>query len=310
MEHKVSIEGIIAPVTTPFLPDESIDFDAFAENLRYYVTTELTGVLVAGTTGEGPHLAPSERKRLLEVASTEAGRLQVWAGLPGQSKAQSLRELETWQDLPVAGVLAGVPNYYRPRMTEGALEAFYRGLADASPFPILLYNIPKLSGVDLAPGLVARLARHPAIIGIKESSGNLSLVQRLLGDTSGEEFEVVCGSGEAFGAVVDLGVRSGILAAACMAPEVAVEVWRSSGKPRSVAMLRRLLFELAATVVSGMGIPGIKHAMERLGLRGGRVRAPLLPLSEEELRRLNSFMDEFLALRDRTCPAAGASGVT
>ncbi|GAB4130153.1 MAG: 4-hydroxy-tetrahydrodipicolinate synthase [Acidobacteriota bacterium] len=277
-------------MTTPFDEGGRIVESAFVRNLERYGKTGLTGVLVAGTTGEGVHLDASERCRLLECAAQAAGHLQILAGLPGQSVVQSVRELREWEKLPVRAVLAAVPNYYRPRMTENAVETYYRALADESPFPVLLYNIPRLSGIEMGARLVTRLARHPRIAGIKESSGNLGLVQRLLEDTSGDDFVVLSGSAETFGAAVDLGVRGGILAAACVVPDLAVAVLHSAGDPEGSADLRRRLFEVASAVVSEGGVAGIKAAMDETGFEGLCTRLPLGPLRPEERERIRHVL--------------------
>lgn len=290
-----NFHGVIAPVTTPFTADGGLEAGAFARNLRRYVDSGLTGVLVGGTTGEGVHLSPVERKQLLELAAAEIGPRTLMAGLPGQSVTQSVRELRSWEQLPISAVLAGVPNYYRPRMTEAAIAAYYAALADASPFPVLLYNIPKLSGIELSAGLILRLSAHPRIAGIKESAANLGLIQQLQDRTDPARFSVISGSGETFGSALDLGVNCGILAAACMVPELAVAVHRSVGSPVSSAPLRRWLFRFASVVVSGLGIAGIKAAMDALGFEGLNTRLPLLPLSGEERQRLRDLLTEAAA---------------
>ncbi len=284
------LEGVFAPVTTPFDDRGLVVADAFVRNLERYRQTGVTGVLVAGTTGEGPHLDASERRLLLERAAQAVGHLQLLAGLPGQSVVVALRELRSWEGLPVRAVLAAVPNYYRPRMTESTVEAYYRALADDSPFPILLYNIPRLSGIELSAGLVTRLAEHPRIAGIKESSGNLALVQRLLIETAGGGFSVISGSAETFGAAVDLGVRAGILAVACIVPDLAVAVLARAGDPEGSADLRRRLFELASVLVSGIGIAGIKAALDLVGYEGLHTRPPLGPLQPEEADRIRRLL--------------------
>jgi 4-hydroxy-2-oxoglutarate aldolase len=284
------LEGVFAPVTTPFDEEGQIVESAFVRNLQRYGQTGLAGVLVAGTTGEGVHLDASERHLLLELAAQAAGRLQLLAGLPGQSVVQSVRELRAWEQFPLRAVLAAVPSYYRPRMTENAVETYYRMLADESPFPILLYNIPRLTGIELGARLVSRLARHPRIAGIKESSGNLGLVQRLLEDTAGHDFAVLSGSAETFGAAVDLGVRGGILAAACMVPDLAVAVLCSAGDPAGSADLRRRLFELASAVVAEGGVAGIKAAMDETGFEGMYTRLPLGQLLPEERERIHRVL--------------------
>lgn len=282
------LKGIIAPVTTPFDPTGQLQISAFGRNLEKYCDTPLTGLLVGGTTGEGPHLESDERIELVRIAAETVRKgMDLLVGLPGWSGYQGLRELNRLAQFPITAVLASVPVCYPPAMTPSALGRYFSSLADESPFPILLYNIPKMTGIELPVSLVKELARHPRIAGMKESSGNMIYVQHVLDSTRGEVFELISGSGETFGLARDLGVRSGILAVACALPHLAAGAVDPEMADRG--RVDRELFQAAATIV-GAGVPGVKRAMDLSGYEGLHCRLPLGPLDEAASQRVEQAL--------------------
>ncbi len=284
-------EGVIAPVTTPFTEQGELDLDAFRRNLTRYAAGPLSGYLVGGTTGEGLHLTPDEKLLLLREASNQVpDSKHLLAGLSASSLDAGLRQLEQFQQLRLDGILISVPNYYKSRMTDEALEFYFRTLADHSSVPLLLYNIPQLSGLELSLPLVERLSAHQRIIGMKESSGNLIYLQGVLNRIGGREFQVVSGSAETAGLARPLGIECGILAIGCVLPDMTCQLFDVVCRDQFAAAQARM-FDAASVIVRGLGVPGVKFAMDLCGLDGRYCRRPLMPLTESEKVRVRTTLE-------------------
>ena len=176
-------------------------------------------------------------------------------------------------------------------MTPAALEGHYRRVADESPLPVLLYNIPKYMHFALEPDLVARLATHENIVGMKDSAGDLTRLGGYI-QSQGDSFTVLTGHGGSFHQALALGARGGILAISLFAAELTLEIYDSfsAGDIDASAEAQRSVAPPAAEIVGRMGVAGVKAAMDRVGLKGGRVRSPLVALSVEDEARVDALL--------------------
>jgi dihydrodipicolinate synthase/N-acetylneuraminate lyase len=289
----INLRGVIAPVVTTFGDrDEAVDLDAFATNLRAYVAAGLSGVVVCGSTGEAALLDEEERRSLIGRAQGELpSDALLIVGTGAESTRQCIQRCRMASEHGAHAVLVVAPHYYSSAMTPAALEAHYIRVADESPLPVLLYNIPKYMHFALEPDLVARLASHENIVGMKDSAGDLT---RLAGyvQSQGDDFTVLTGHGGSFHQALELGVRGGILAIALFASELTLDIYerQRSGERDGSAESQRFATPLAAEIVGRMGVAGVKAAMDRVGLNGGRVRAPLLPLGIEDEARVDALL--------------------
>jgi len=181
-------------------------------------------------------------------------------------------------DLGADAALVLTPHYYRAQMTEEALRRHFEAVADASPIPVLLYSVPAFTNLALPPGLPAALAAHPNVVGLKESSGDIALLGRILG-TVPASFIVACGSAPVLYPALCIGASAGVVAVACCAPRAAAALYRAflAGDHARARRLQQALTPLAVAVTSAHGVAGLKLAMDLAGRRGGAVRAPLLP---------------------------------
>lgn len=284
--------GVLGPLVTPFGPDESIDIPAFEEDVRGHLTAGLDGVLVAGSTGEAALLDEGERRHLVAVARALVPPDRILlAGTGAESTRQCVARCRDAAAEGADAVLVVSPHYYSNAMTSPALAAHFSRVADESPVPVLLYNIPKYAHFRLEPDLVAQLSRHPNIVGMKDSAGDMGCFARYV-ESQGDGFDVLTGHGGTFATALRLGARGGILAVALFAPEPAIEVWRAhqDGRTEDGDEAQRLLVPLAAEIVGRMGVPGVKAAMDRVGLRGGHVRLPLLPLGADDLWQVEELL--------------------
>ncbi len=291
----MELRGVLGPVVTPFQSAlGEVNINAFTHNVRAHMTAGLHGVVVAGSTGEAALLDDVERIRLVEAARREvpSDRLLL-AGVGVESTRATVRLAQQAAAAGADAVLVVSPHYYTSAMTARALLDHFHRVADESPVPVVLYNIPKYVGFTIAPTLVGELAEHKNIIGIKDSSGDIDLLTVYINKQT-DAFSVLTGSGSLFCSSLQSGARGGILAVALFAPELTLSIYRSimDGDLPSAASLQARLTPMATEIVGTMGVPGVKSAMDAIGLAGGPVRAPLLPLSQPEGRRVRALLRE------------------
>jgi 4-hydroxy-2-oxoglutarate aldolase len=276
----MKLEGILGPVTTPFGHDGAADLDGFRANVRAHLAAGLHGIVVTGSTGEAALLDEGERASLVEAARVEtpADRPLV-VGIGAESTRATIARARVAAERGADAVLVVAPHYYGDAMTPAALRTHYERVADASPVPVLLYTIPKYMHFALSPALVAELARHENIVGMKDSSGDATLFRGYL-ESRSDTFQVLTGSGTLLGEALRLGADGAILAVALFAPMQSLLVLAAvrDGDADALASAQMHLSPLAAQIVGGMGVAGVKAALDAVGLVGGTPRAPLQPL--------------------------------
>jgi dihydrodipicolinate synthase/N-acetylneuraminate lyase len=281
----LDISGVHVPLTTPFDPvTGDVDPVALRANIRSLMEQGISGVVVGGSTGEAVFLDEAERKTLLEAArAVVPGDRLLFAGVGAESTRVTTRMAKTAADVGADAVLVMPPAFYKGAMTPEALREHFGAIADTCPVPVVVYQVPPhLSTVDLSAGLVAELARHENIIGIKESRGSTEAMGELLHAVP-RDFQVLVGSGALLYGALEMGAVGGIVAVGHMAPGASVALYRQfkSGNAADAGRLQERIGPLHKEVVGGMGVPGIKVALDLLGQRGGRPRSPLRPLPEK-----------------------------
>ncbi|MBA2670212.1 MAG: dihydrodipicolinate synthase family protein [Gemmatimonadetes bacterium] len=279
----MKLSGVFVPATTPFDPvTGDLDIISFRRNARSWLGDGVSGLVLFGSTGEGLLLEPDERTRLLESVRelTEDGQLLL-AGTGAESTRAAIRLSRAAADAGADAVLIHPPAYYKPQMSPESLRDHFEAVAEASPLPVILYQVPTAySGIELQSGLVAQLSQHPNIVGIKDSSGDLKTLGALVENAATDGFSVVVGNGSILYAGLEVGATGGILAVAALAPRYSVELFRSKsgGDEAEAGRIQEQLAPLHRAVVGTLGVPGIKAAMDMLGLAGGPPRSPLKPL--------------------------------
>ena len=281
MSPTTPLRGVLVPETTPFDQHGELDGAAFRANVRAHLKAGVSGIVTAGSTGEAPLLDDEERLRLVELARELVNEHQwVIAGTGSESTRTTI-----WRSRDAAAngadaVLVVAPHYYGGQMSPAALESHFREVADECAVPVILYNIPKYAHFALGSDLVARLAAHPNVIGIKDSSGDPESLRGYLAAQS-DTFTVLTGSGSGFLPALDAGARGGILAVATFAAPVAVRLFESfHGRDRAAAeQAQAMLAPLAKEIIAARGPAGVKTALDAVGLHGGPVRGPLAPLA-------------------------------
>jgi 4-hydroxy-2-oxoglutarate aldolase len=284
------LKGIYAPIATPFARGE-IAYDKLEKNLTFWLGSDLSGVVVMGSNGEFVLLSSKEKEELMRAVCAQAkGKKPVIAGTGAESTVETMRLGEKAAEAGADEVLVVTPNYYKGGMTDPVLARFYTDVADASPLPVILYNMPRNTGINISAKLAVELARHPNIIGIKDSGGNIVQIADMIRNAP-EGFSVFAGSASFLYASLSLGATGGTLALANVFPNecARLQTLFEAGKLKEARDLQMNLIDSNNAVTARWGIPGLKAAMEMIGLYGGDPRPPLMPLAEanrEELRKI------------------------
>ncbi len=274
----------MVPAVSTFDTHGALDRAAFQFNIDAHLAHGVDGVLIAGSSGESALLDDDERRQLLAWAR-ERIPANKWmlAGVGSESTRQTISRAHDAKAAGATAVLVVSPHYFLKRMTESALLAHFRAVADASPLPVMLYNIPVYAHVVLSPALVHEMAQHPNVIGMKDSAGNLPVLAQYL-EAQSATFRVMTGSGATVVPAINAGASGAILAIALYAgPAVRLMLDAvRAGRVDDAAAMQVKLAPIATDIGGAMGPAGIKAAMDLVGLCGGAPRSPLLPVSDDE----------------------------
>jgi len=288
----VQLDGIFPPIPTPFNSQGEIVAQALAKNLAHWNRFDLRGYVVLGSNGEFVFLSEQEKLQILEAARAviPSGKLLVaGTGCQGTGETIDLTRKAAASGADAALVLT--PSYYKGQMTPETLVQHHHTVADASPIPVIIYNMPACTGIDLTAETVATMAEHPNIIGLKDSGGDvvkLGNIRRL----AGSDFQVLAGSASFLLPALSVGAVGGILALANIAPAQCLAIYQHflDGEWGQAREIQVRMIPANTAVTRGWGVPALKAAMDMLGLYGGPVRPPLLPLPEESRRELRTIL--------------------
>jgi 4-hydroxy-2-oxoglutarate aldolase len=279
---KPSLSGIFPALTTPFDKGE-LSLPKLKSNIEKYNRYDLSGYVVLGSTGEGILMNDAEGLKAIEtVRSSAAPGKVIIAGTGTDSTRPTIRFTNQAAEAGAQYALVVTPFYYKAQMTAQALEAYFLEVADHSRIPVILYTVPKFTGLDLPVQVIASLAQHPNIVGLKDSSGNISTFGEIL-KACPQDFNVLQGSGSVLYASLALGARGAILALADMAPGECVEIYRlaRAGSWEKAREVQLRVIVVNQRIVGNYGIPGIKCALDLLGYFGGDPRPPLRHVSQD-----------------------------
>lgn len=278
----VRFDGVFAPLPTTFDSAGDVDTSAMTANVERLMTTGLAGVLALGSNGESAFLTEEEGDRVIEaVRRAVPDHKLLLAGVGRESTRGTIDAARRAAALGASAVLVKPPSFFKTQMTPDALIAHYRAVADGSPVPVLLYNMPGTVGIVLTLPIVSALAEHPNVAGMKETSPELDRLGQCV-TLRGGTFPVFSGWAPVVYPAVAAGAAGGILAVANVLPQECVTLVEHAraGRHEDALAIQRRITHLAQLVSTVFGVPGLKHAMDLHGFRGGPVRAPLLPLSQ------------------------------
>jgi len=286
-------DGIFPPIPTPFDEAGQVDLNALRANIGRWNDTGLAGYVVIGSNGEAPLLDTGESRAVIQtVREAMAPGMALIAGAGRESTRDTIAACEMAAEAGAEAVLVITPWYYKRAMSGDALRQHYQAVADASPLPVLLYNMPANTGVNMSASSVAQLADHPNIVGIKDSAGDIGQLSAILRSTP-DDFVVMVGNTGAFLPGMVLGATGGILALANVAPRQTVALYQAAkaGRLDQARALNDRLVPVGVAVTATYGIPGLKTALDILGYAGGQPRSPLLPASPEAVEEIRKILE-------------------
>jgi dihydrodipicolinate synthase/N-acetylneuraminate lyase len=298
MSTRPSLRGVLVPITPRF---DVVTGDPAPVPLRAHVRELLDGgvhgVLVAGSTGEAALLGDEEFRQVVGwVRDVVPADRALLVGTGRESTRATVAACRTAGELGADAVLVRAPSYYGSSLSPAALLEHLRRIADGSPVPVVLYNIPKYTHVALPDQMLAALASHENVIGAKDSSGDLKNFAAYTAAVPAWAHFI--GSGTLFYSALELGAVGGILGIANVAPALALEVWDrwEAGDRAGAGAVQERLGPLNKLVVGELGVPGVKAAMDLVGQHGGPVRAPLAALGARDRERVAAALREAGAL--------------
>jgi 4-hydroxy-2-oxoglutarate aldolase len=288
----VKLHGIFAPITIPFEADGSVAHLRLRENTARYDKTGLAGYVANGSTGESVLLRWEEVYKIWETvkASASAEKILI-AGTGAESTAETIEHTHRAASLGYAAALVRTPSFYKPAVDDELLAAHYLRVADAARIPVLLYSVPVFTQVTIGASLVARVAHHPNILGMKDSSGDAEGTRKIIA-AAPKTFQTLVGSPITLFESLELGAVGAILALADAFPELCVEIFDLSrqGERERARHLAQKLIAPAKMFGSQYGISGLKYALDRQGYYGGPPRLPLLPLTEPAKDQIDAML--------------------
>ncbi|MCQ1531151.1 4-hydroxy-tetrahydrodipicolinate synthase [Lutispora saccharofermentans] len=291
-------KGIYTPVVTPFDENEEIDYGKMKLNLDKWGKTDLDGIVVLGSNGEFVYLTEDEKLELVKFTIENFTKeKKIIVGTTCESTRGTISLSNKMADLGADAVLILPPNYFKGGMKEEVLYKHYTNVADGVKVPVMIYNMPGNTGINLSSGLVARLSKHPNIVGIKDTSGNIVQLSEIVRDTD-DDFAVFAGNAGYLLPALAVGARGATLALANILPDECcklVSLFRE-GKMDEARELQKRLLEPNFTVTGRFGVPALKYALDLLGYGGGYPRRPLLPLSEDNKKVVEEVLKTYGAL--------------
>ena len=293
----MNLTGVFAPIPTPFDEQDAVDTQRLRAAIAKWLTRPLTGFVVLGSNGEAALMDDFEADRVI-VAAREAvpADRPLIIGTGRESTQAAVRAAKRAAEHGADAVLVRTPGFFKTQMTTDVFVRHYTAVADASPVPVLLYNFTAVTGVNLLPAAVTRLATHPNIIGMKESGGDVAQIADLVSGTP-DDFAVLAGSTSTFYAAMWVGAVGGILAPACVVPDACMRLFElaRAGRHAEAVRLQRDLVPLARLLGPTYGVPGLKAALSVIGYDVG---LPRPPLASGTGAAFDAFRDAIAALEE------------
>lgn len=297
----LSLSGVIPPIVTPLLAHDQLDTAGVDRVVEHLIGGGVSGIFALGTTGEGPSLNYQIRYEMVErTCERSAGRVPVLVGVTDSSLSESLALAEHAHASGAAAIVAAAPFYFE--VSQGALTQWFWKLADESPLPVILYNMPSCVGVTLSLELVAALASHPNVAGIKDSGGDLRYFQQLCVEfRKPGRFFVFMGPEELLADAVALGGDGGVCGGANLLPSVYSSLYQAAVRRDSseIPHWHNVIHDLFASVYRDESgrmklIPGLKYAMAQVGLCQSVIAPPLASVSDEHAERIRNSIQRLV----------------
>ena len=289
--------GIFSPIVTPFTVDDMVDEGALRRNVQRWMKTPLTGLVVLGSNGEAVQLEDAEADRVIDVVRDEVpANRPLIAGTGRESTRAAIAATRRAATAGVDAALVRTPSFFKGQMTTDLLVRHFHDVADASPIPVLLYNVTMFTGVNMHPDAVERLSAHPNIVGLKESGSDIGQIAEYVARTP-DDFTVLAGSAATLYHALCAGCDGAILALAMLVPDECVRMRELVADRRfdEALALQRQLLPIAKSVGSTYGVAGVKAALTLKGFEGGLPRPPLRPATQTIIDTISRQLEELKA---------------
>ncbi len=277
-------EGVLPAIITPFKRNSAMDLDipGLERNIEFLLASGIHGIVPCGSTGESATLTFAEHEKVIAVTiDLVNGKIPVLAGTGSNNTAEAVRLTKAAKDSGADGVLVISPYYNKPN--RAGLVKHYTKLADLD-IPVVVYNVPGRTGQNLEPDLIAELAQHPNVVGVKEASGNLGQISRIIEETQDEDFAVISGDDNLTFPIMALGGSGVISVAANVDPVRMVAMCEAmkKGDMKKALSLHYALSPLFRSMFIDTNPIPVKRAVELIGMAGGPVRLPLDSLDHKK----------------------------
>jgi 4-hydroxy-2-oxoglutarate aldolase len=288
-------DGIYPPLPTFFDANEDLDLATLRQHMHRLNQSGIAGYVVMGSNGEAVHLSSDERAQVIETAREAAGTdMPILAGCGEQSTRATIANCQQAARYGADAVLVLPGFYFKSRMNNAALLVHYRAIADSSPLPVIIYNMPaNAAGIDLDVATICALAQHPNIIGVKDSSGNMAKLAQVVAATAPSRFRAFAGSAGYLLPALAVGAVGAVAALANIFPREVCRVQElfKAGQLEEARILQARLAPANTAVTATYNVPGLKAALELVVGYGGHPRSPLLPLSTQERTQLAAILE-------------------
>ncbi len=283
--------GVFAPITTPFDANGDVAYDKLGDNMKLYAKSPLKGYLALGSNGENKSLTNNEKEKVLKTIIDNKGAGQVvMAGCIFESTKETMDFAKTASEMGADFITLLPPSYFKKQMTDPVLLKYFSDVADSVSTPCLVYNAPQFcGGTTLSVSLVKDLAKHPNIVGVKDSStGNIESFLLAVRD----HFNVMPGSANFFMNGLIMGAPGGVISLANVFPDITVELYELTvnKKYEEAFKMNEKIIRMNKTVSGTGGVAAVKYAMDLAGLYGGNPRLPLLPLSDDIRKKIQDYL--------------------
>jgi 4-hydroxy-tetrahydrodipicolinate synthase len=285
-------EGVLPAIITPFKrnPAMALDIPGLEHNIGFLLSCGIHGIVPCGSTGESATLTFEEHEKVIRITVDKVnGKIPVLAGTGSNNTAEAIRLTKAAKDIGADGVLVISPYYNKPN--RAGLVKHYTKLADLD-IPVVVYNVPGRTGQNLEPDLIAELAQHPNIVGVKEASGNIGQISRIIEETQDEDFAVISGDDNITIPIMALGGSGVISVAANVDPKRMVTMYEAMkrGDAQKALVLHFALSPLFRSMFIDTNPIPVKKAVELMGMAGGPVRLPLSELDEKKTEQLKKVL--------------------
>jgi len=284
-----NLSGIFPPLTTPFTDDE-LALDMLLRNLRKYERRELSGYVLFGSNGESAFLTREEKLQIVTTVREQTKKLLITGtGLDSIKDTISLTNNAAEKGANYALVIT--PSFFKSEMKHYTFLNYYLKVAESVMIPVIIYNVPKFTNVNIEPETIIKLAEHPNIIGLKDSTENPARISEIVSHVP-KSFKVIVGTASVLYPGLSSGAVGGILALANIAPDECLQIYNLfvENKFTEALELQNKMIPVNRAVTAKFGVAGLKAAMDLRGYSGGNPRLPLEPLSEAHLIELKMIL--------------------